>query len=65
MLSSFPIFPLELFRINTVSSRGYMSGCCFQNDGTQDLFGSLMEAVFCSVYPLSPYYIGPSLLSLS
>ena len=23
-----------------------------------------MEAVFCSVYPLSPYYIGPSLLSL-
>ena len=28
---------------------GYMSRCCFQNDGTQDLFslfGSLMEAVF-------------------
>ena len=29
------------------------------------LFGSLLEAVFCSVYPLSPYDICPSLLSLS
>ena len=28
-------------------------------------FGSLLEAVFCSVYPLSPYDIGPSFLSLS
>ena len=28
-------------------------------------FGNLLEAVFCSVYPLSPYDIGPSLLSLS
>ena len=28
-------------------------------------FGSLLEAVVCSVYPLSPYNIGPSLLSLS
>ena len=27
-------------------------------------FGSLLEAVFCSIYPLSPYDIGPSLLSL-
>ena len=27
--------------INTVSSRGYMSRCCFQNDGTQDLFSFL------------------------
>ena len=64
----FQYFRWNWFRINTVSSRGYMSRCCFQNDGTQDLFsffGSLMEAVFFSVYPLSPYYIGPSLLSLS
>ena len=29
------------------------------------LFGSLMEAGFCSVYPLYPYDIGISLLSLS
>ena len=29
------------------------------------LFDSLLESVFCSVYPLSPYDIGPSLLSLS
>ena len=28
-------------------------------------FGSLMEAVLCSVYPISPYDIGPTLLSLS
>ena len=28
-------------------------------------FGSLLEAVFCSVHPLSPYNIGHSLLSLS
>ena len=64
----FQYFRWNWFRINTVSSTGYMSRCCFQNDGAQDLFsffGSLMEAVFCSVYPLSPYYIGPSLLSLS
>ena len=53
----FQYFRWNWFRINTVSSRGYMSRCCFQNDGTQDLFllfGSLMEAVFYSVYPLSP-----------
>ena len=29
------------------------------------LLGSMMEAVFCSVYLLSPYDIGPSLHSLS
>ena len=29
------------------------------------LFGSLLEAVLCSVCPLSPYDIGPSLPSLS
>ena len=28
-------------------------------------FRSLLEAVFCSVYPLSPYDVGSSLLSLS
>ena len=34
----FQYFRWNWFRINTVSSRVYMSRCCFQNDGTQDLF---------------------------
>ena len=37
----FQYFRWNWFRINTVSSRGYMSRCCFQNDGTQDLFSFL------------------------
>ena len=37
----FQYFRWNWFRINTVSSRGYMSRCCFHNDGTQDLFSFL------------------------
>ena len=37
----FQYFRWNWFRINTVSSRGYMSRCCFQNDGIQNLFSFL------------------------
>ena len=37
----FQYFRWNRLCINTVSSRRYMSGCCFQKDGTQDLFSFL------------------------
>ena len=63
----FQYFRWNWFRINKVSSREYMSDTAFRMMVRKifSRFGSLMEAVFCSVYPLSPYDIGPSLFSSS
>ena len=68
MLSSFPIIPLEPLCINTVSFSEYIyRDAVFRMivRNIFSLFDSLVEAVFCSVFPLSPYDIGASLLSLS